>query len=91
MVFTISGRLYDELGKPRYGREYDLKEACAILGIGRKTYKAWERKGLIAEVRRNPVTGYRVFTDEDIARMRTFVKRRNSDPKSRLGVNKKRQ
>ena len=81
--------MYDELGKPRYGREYDLVEACKRLDISIKTYKAWERKGLIQKVRRNPITGYRVLTDEDFIRVRKFVEKRRSDPKSRLGINRR--
>lgn len=91
LVFTINERLYDELGKPRYGREYDLEEACEKLGITTKTYKAWEKKGLIPKVKRNPITGYRVLTDEDIMRVRRFVEKRKKDPKSRLGINRKPQ
>ncbi len=81
--------MYDELGKARYGRKYDLEEACEILGIDRKTYKTWERQGFIPKVKRNPVTGYRVLTDEDIIRIRKFVEERKRNPKSRLGINKK--
>ena len=89
MVFTASEKLYDKDGKPRFGREYDLEEACKRLDISVKTYKAWEKKGFIAKVRINPVTGYRVLTDEDIIRVRKFVEKRKKDPKSRLGINKK--
>ena len=41
------------------------------------------------KVKRNPVTGYRVLTDEDIIRVRKFVEQRKRNPKSRLGINKK--
>jgi predicted site-specific integrase-resolvase len=89
VVFAITEQLYDELGKPRYGREYDLEEACKRLDISVKTYKAWEKKGFIREVKGNPVTGYRVLVDEDIIGVRKFVEERKRDPKSRLGTNKK--
>lgn len=89
VVFTTSEKLYDEDAKPRYGREYDLEEACKRLDISIKTYKAWEKKGFIPKVRRNSITGYRVLVDEDIAGVRKFVEKRKRDPKSRLGINKK--
>jgi DNA-binding transcriptional MerR regulator len=89
LVFTITEKLCDENGKARYGREYDLEEACNELDISVKTYKAWEKRGLIPKVRRSPVTGYRVLTDEDIIGIRKFVEKRKRDPKSRLGINKK--
>jgi DNA-binding transcriptional MerR regulator len=89
LVFAVTEQLYDELGKPRYGREYDLEDACKRLDISVKTYKAWEKKGFIPEVRRSSITGYRVLLDEDIIRLRKFVERRKREPKSRLGINKK--
>ena len=72
-MFTASEKLYDDEGKPRFGREYDLDEACKRLDISIKTYKAWEKKGLIPEVSRNPITGYRVLIDEDMAKVRVHV------------------
>ena len=91
MVFAVTEQLYDGLGEPRYGREYDLEEACKRLGISAKTYKAWEKKGHIPKVKRNPIAGYRVLADEDIIRVRKFVEKRKRDPNSRLGINRKPQ
>jgi hypothetical protein len=89
VLFAINEKLYDDDGKPRYGREYDLEEACKRLDISVKTYKAWEKKEFIPAVKRNPITGYRVLTDEDIIRVRKFVEKRKRDPESRLGIKNK--
>ncbi len=86
---SINEKLFDDERNPRFGREYDLDEACEKLGISVKTYKLWERNGLISQVRRNPVTGYRVLSYNDIARLRRFIEKRKKNPRSRLGVNKK--
>ena len=85
-MFSIEERLYDEEGCFRYGKEHTLKETCRQVGIHPKTYKSWEKQGLVPKVQRHLQSGYRIFTDEDIAWLKEFVTQRKQNPKSRLQV-----
>jgi hypothetical protein len=58
MLLYSADRICDDEGNALYGREYDLGKACKKLGIHIKTFKAWEKKGFIPKVRRNPIIGY---------------------------------
>lgn len=55
--------------------EYSTKEVAHMLGVHRDTLLRWIREKKIDEVPRRH-NGYRVFTDDDIKRIRDFMDQR---------------
>ena len=54
---------------------YRISEACALAGISRETFLRWVREGLFSDVQYRDFRGWRLFTDEDLARLKTKVGR----------------
>jgi DNA-binding transcriptional MerR regulator len=50
-----------------------ISEVIKILGISRKTYYIWEAIGKIPKSRREPISGYRYWTEEDLRRLKKIV------------------
>ena len=59
MPVVINGQTY-----------YKTSEACSQAGIGRSTFFRWLRMGVIEDVPHRDRNGWRLFTEEDINRMR---------------------
>lgn len=49
---------------------YRVSEVCKELGIFKNTLYIWERKGKIPKAYRDPMSGWRLYTKEDIKRIR---------------------
>jgi molybdopterin-binding protein len=49
-------------------------QVCQALGISAKTLYLWERQGRVPRPRRSP-RGWRVYSDQDVARLRALLKR----------------
>jgi excisionase family DNA binding protein len=49
---------------------YKTNEACKIAGISRATFFRWLKEGTIEDVRHKDRRGWRLFTDEDIERLK---------------------
>lgn len=47
-------------------RYYKTSEVCKILGIFRNTLYLWERKGKIPRAYRDPMSGWRLYSQKDI-------------------------
>ena len=56
-------------------RNYRISEVIKILGISRKTYYLWESAGKIPKSRREPISGYRYWTEEDLKKVKKIVNR----------------
>jgi len=48
-------------------------EVAEVFGVTTQTLYNWLRKGRVAEPKRHPVTGYRLWTPQDVQRIRQFV------------------
>ena len=48
-------------------------EVAGLFGVTTQTLYNWLRKGKVPEPKRNPVTGYRLWTPQDVQRIRQFV------------------
>jgi predicted site-specific integrase-resolvase len=59
MPITISGKTY-----------YRTIEVCRIVGISRNTLFRWFREGTFADVENVDRRGWRLFTEEDINRLK---------------------
>ena len=60
--------------KALYGiKYYRTSEACAIVGISRMTFLRWVREGSFNDVEHRDWKGWRLFTDDDLARLEAYV------------------
>jgi DNA-binding transcriptional MerR regulator len=64
MPITISGKTY-----------YRTIEVCRIVGISRNTLFRWLREGTFADVESVDRRGWRLFTEEDINRLKIEANR----------------
>ena len=55
------------IGGKRY---YRVSEVCKVLGIFKNTLYNWERKGKIPKAYRDPMSGWRLYLQEDIERIK---------------------
>lgn len=56
-------------------KRYFIKDVVEILGISRRTYYNWENAGKIPEAKRDPMSGYRYWTEKDLKRLRKITGR----------------
>jgi predicted site-specific integrase-resolvase len=59
MTISVDGKTY-----------YRTAEACRLAGISRNTYFRWLREGLLPDVGMRDRRGWRLFTEEDLLRLR---------------------
>jgi excisionase family DNA binding protein len=59
MTISLDGKIY-----------YRTAEACKLAGISRNTYFRWLREGLLPDVGMRDRRGWRLFTEEDLLRLR---------------------
>ncbi|MBN1862167.1 MAG: helix-turn-helix domain-containing protein [Dehalococcoidales bacterium] len=64
MVVTLDGKTY-----------YRTAEACRLAGISRNTFFRWLREGLFADVGIRDRRGWRLFTEEDLIRLKNEANR----------------
>ena len=51
-------------------RYYSTSEACKLAGTSRPTFLRWVREGRVEDVKTRDRNGWRLFTEEDIIRIR---------------------
>ena len=56
---------------------YTTSEACAMAGIGKSTFLRWVKGGIIEDVTHADRRGWRLFTEEDISRIKAEATRVN--------------
>jgi predicted site-specific integrase-resolvase len=49
---------------------YQTNEACKMAGISRATFFRWLKEGTIEDVKHKDRRGWRLFTDEDIEKLK---------------------
>ncbi len=64
MPITINGKTY-----------YRTAESCRMVGISRNTFFRWLRGGSLADVEIVDRRGWRLFTEEDLERLRAEATR----------------
>ena len=52
---------------------YRISEVIKVVDISRKTYYLWENMGKIPKSRREPISGYRYWTEEDLKKLKRIV------------------
>jgi predicted site-specific integrase-resolvase len=68
MSTEINGKIY-----------YRTLEACKIAGISRATFFRWIGEGIIEDMASRDRRGWRLFTEEDIEKMRAEANRVHLD------------
>ena len=48
-------------------RRYKVAEVCKDLGIFKNTLYNWERKGKIPKAYRDPMSGWRLYSEDDVS------------------------
>ncbi len=54
-------------------KKYTIQQVADVLGVYRGTVINYEKKGVFPEPRRNPINGYREYTEEDIVTLRNIA------------------
>lgn len=54
-------------------KKYTVQEVANILSIYRGTVINYEKKGIFPEPRRNPINGYREYTEDDVDTLRLIL------------------
>jgi len=52
---------------------YRTAEACRIAGMSKNTFLRWVKEGSFADVERKDRRGWRLFTEDDIDRLKAEV------------------
>ncbi|MBI4971757.1 MAG: helix-turn-helix domain-containing protein [Candidatus Omnitrophica bacterium] len=52
-----------------------LEEVIKMLGVSRNTYYNWERSNKIPTAKRDPMSGYRIFTESDVNHLKKITGR----------------
>jgi len=55
------------------GKRYNIQEVSIILGVYKGTIKNYEDKKIFPKPRRNPINGYREYTEEDIQTLKRIL------------------
>ena len=54
-------------------RYYGTSEVCSMVGISKDTFLRWVRTGLMEDVKHRDRHGWRLFTDDDLCRLKAKV------------------
>ena len=54
---------------------YSISEVASVLGVPRRTLQSWEKAGKIPKPRRDPMSNYRLYTQEAIERLKKITGR----------------
>jgi excisionase family DNA binding protein len=56
---------------------YRTTEACRMAGTSRNTFLRWVKEGSFADVKHRDRRGWRLFTEDDLARLKAEVNQVN--------------
>jgi len=56
-------------------KKFNIQEVSDILGIYKGTIKNYEQKKIFPKPKRNPINGYREYTEEDIQVLKRILTR----------------
>jgi len=56
-------------------KRYHTAKVVKILGIYKKTLYNWEKAGKIPKAKRDPMSGYRYWTEQDVKRLKKITGR----------------
>ncbi len=56
-------------------KQYFIKDLEKILKISRKSYYNWEKSGKVPKAKRDPMSKYRYWTEDDIKKLKKITGR----------------
>ena len=56
-------------------KTYLIGEVAEILGVTKRSIYNWEKAGKIPKVKRDPMSSYRVYTEEDLEKLKKITGR----------------
>ena len=56
-------------------KKYEISDVEKILKITRRTYYRWESAGKVPKAKRDPMSNYRYWTEDDIKRLKKLTGR----------------
>jgi len=59
-------------------KKFTVQEVADLLGVYRGTVINYEKKGIFPVPHRNPINGYREYTEENVEEMRKIIEGTNS-------------
>jgi len=54
-------------------KKYTVQQVADLLSLYKGTIKNYEKKNIFPEARRNPINGYREYSEEDIDALRRIL------------------
>lgn len=54
-------------------KKYTVQQVARVLGVYRGTIINYEKKNIFPEPKRNPINGYREYTEGDIKNLQTIM------------------
>ncbi|MBF0252665.1 MAG: MerR family transcriptional regulator [Candidatus Omnitrophica bacterium] len=54
-------------------RKYTVQDVADMIGVYRGTVINYEKKGIFPESSRNPINGYREYTEEDVEMLQNIL------------------
>ncbi len=54
-------------------KKYTVQQVARVLGLYRGTVINYEKKNIFPEPKRNPINGYREYTEDDIRNLRIIM------------------
>ena len=65
---------------------YKIGDVCKLLEINEKTYRNWEKAGWFPKARRNPISGFRIFDENELEELQRLFRARARRFKGKGGV-----
>jgi len=56
-------------------KRYYINDIIKLLGISKKTYYNWEEAGKVPKAKRDPMSNYRYWSEEDIKKLKRITGR----------------
>ncbi len=57
------------------GKVYSMQDIARILGTTRRSLYNWEKSGKIPKPKRDPMSNYRVYSEEDLKKLKRITGR----------------
>lgn len=56
-------------------KAYSMQDIARILGTTRRTMYNWEKAGKVPKPKRDPMSNYRVYSEEDLRKLKKITER----------------
>jgi len=56
-------------------KRYSMQDAAKALGVNRRTILNWEKAGKIPKAKRDPMSRYRIYSEDDLRKLKKITGR----------------